>query len=253
MSDIHGAVGSYVVHALDADEQVEFEEHLGSCELCRREVAELSETVAELSALSAVAPPPAVRASVLNAIKEVRPLPPETGFVEEPEPDGEPEAPVHDELALRRARRRARVLSLAVAAAMVVALALGGWAYGLVQQQQAQVAAERLEAELLAAPDAKLFVTQLQNGGRGSFVVSKSLNRAVFIGGDLPDPGPNKRYQLWTLQGVTATPDNLLDGGVGQRQVFRGPVGESSGLAVTIEPSAGSQIPTLPIQASVEL
>lgn len=247
MSDIHGAVGSYVVDALDPDEQAEFEQHLATCELCRLEVDELSETAADLGALTLTAPPPSVRAGVLSAIRDVRPLPP-------PEPERLPEVPQQpevprqqpvDELALRRSRRSSRVLTFAVAAATVVALALGGWVYALNGQQQVQVAAERFETELLAAPDARVYPTELDNGGRGSFVVSQSLNRAVFVGGNLPDPGANNRYQLWTLDAQErATPDNLLDGGTGRKQAMRGPVGQAAALAISIEPSAGSATPT---------
>ena len=41
MSEIHGAVGSYVVNALDPDELEEFEAHLAVCPTCIREVQEL--------------------------------------------------------------------------------------------------------------------------------------------------------------------------------------------------------------------
>src|SRR5688500_4353737 len=115
MSEIHGAVGSYVVNALDPSELDEFEAHLAVCPTCAREVVEFCETAAELSLLAAVAaPPPSVRTNILSAIKEVRPLPP-----------AQPAPPVVvDELALRRTRRRTRVLTALVAAVTVVALGL---------------------------------------------------------------------------------------------------------------------------------
>jgi anti-sigma factor RsiW len=78
MSEIHGAVGSYVVNALDPDEREEFEAHLAVCPTCTREVQEFCETAAELSLLASATPPPAaLRSSILSAISEVRPLPPE--------------------------------------------------------------------------------------------------------------------------------------------------------------------------------
>ena len=46
MSEIHGAVGSYVVNALDPDELEEFEAHLAVCPTCSREVVEFGETAA---------------------------------------------------------------------------------------------------------------------------------------------------------------------------------------------------------------
>ena len=75
--DPHGAVGAYVADALDDDERTVFEQHLEGCESCRREVAEFTETAAELTWLSEATPPPSLRTSVLWQIATVRPLPPE--------------------------------------------------------------------------------------------------------------------------------------------------------------------------------
>ena len=75
--DPHGAVGAYVADALDDDERAVFEQHLEGCENCRREVAEFTETAAELTWLSEATPPPSLRTSLLWQIATVRPLPPE--------------------------------------------------------------------------------------------------------------------------------------------------------------------------------
>ena len=75
--DPHGAVGAYVADALDDDERTVFEQHLEGCESCLREVAEFTETAAELTWLSEATPPPSLRTSVLWQIATVRPLPPE--------------------------------------------------------------------------------------------------------------------------------------------------------------------------------
>ena len=63
MSEIHGATGSYVLHALDPSEVEEFEAHLAVCPTCSQEVVEFCETAAELSLLATVSapPPPALR------------------------------------------------------------------------------------------------------------------------------------------------------------------------------------------------
>ena len=168
MSEIHGAVGSYAVNALDLGELDEFEAHLAVCPTCSRELVEFCETAAELSLLATVAaPPPTLRSSILSAIKEVRPLPPEVPPAPVVAAPGEPtprralpgsqptddmtprEAgePVIDELAVRRQRRRARVLTAAVAAVAAIALALGGVVYNLAQQRQELVVQEQLQAE----------------------------------------------------------------------------------------------------------
>ena len=72
MSDLHGAAGSYAVHALDPVERADFEAHLASCPSCRSEVTEFADTLAELAPLASVAPPAAMRDSVLAAVAGLR-------------------------------------------------------------------------------------------------------------------------------------------------------------------------------------
>lgn len=263
MSEIHGAVGSYVVNALDDDELSEFEAHLAVCETCQREVVEFSETAAHLGQLVEAAPPPALRNSVMSAIKNVRPLPPEVPAHHEGDAPSVPvvrapqtaQEPVIDELALRRQRRTARVLSFAVAASLVLALALGGWAVSLDRQRQAQVAESNRETQLLAAPDAKVYTQTMKNGVPVTFVVSKTSDQALLIGKNLPDPGAGKAYQLWTLKdrGTVAVPNNTFDGGSTRKAWFGSGVQAADAVAVTIEPESGSAKPTGDIQVSVPL
>ena len=78
LHELHIDVGCYVADALDTDERAAFEAHLDHCESCSREVVEFSETSAELARLVAMAPPRAIRGSMLSAIQSVRPLPPLT-------------------------------------------------------------------------------------------------------------------------------------------------------------------------------
>lgn len=256
MSEIHGATGSYVLHALDPSELDEFEAHLAVCPTCSQEVVEFCETAAELSLLAGATPPPALKGSVMSAIAGVRVLPPdlpaeqEPASVQVPAPTAEvaTAAPV-DELALRRQRRMTRLLSLAVAAAMVVALSLGAWVVDLTRQQQSQVAATTAETELLSAKDVRSYPLTLQNGTQATVVASKSLNRAMFTSSNLPSPGAGRNWQLWTLAGpLTAptrvTPDVTLGGGAAVKQFFRGDIAGSSALAISIEPEGGSPKPT---------
>jgi hypothetical protein len=253
MSEIHGAVGSYVVNALDPDELEEFEAHLAVCPTCTREVREFCETAAELSLLASAPPPPAaLRGSILSAISEIRPLPPEPpaeAASAESAPPGTVAVPAEagrpvDELALRRQRRRTRILGALVAAVVAAAIALGGVVYTLVQGQQAQVAQQAAETELLTAPDVQTYSATMKDGGQISFVVSRSLDRAMFIGKDLPAVGADRRYQLWTLEGQQPIPDNLIAGGGDRKEFFRETLGGVTGLAVSVEAAGGAQQPT---------
>lgn len=280
MDELHDAAAAYALDALDAGEREEFEEHLDSCADCRREVAELQEVAAALVLADPVPPPPpALRASVLDAITGVGQLPPLPASAQQPpaqqssasgesrtEVVGDASAParaadpVVDELALRRANRRARALSALVAAITVVALALGFTVWGLVRQQEPPVAGPaptvtvpQVDPSLLAAPDARIYQATV-NGAPASFVVSKSLDRAAFVSADLPAPAAGDVYHLWTLKGKTVRPDNVFGTGGATAQEFSGPVGESTTLAINVEPAGTSpQTPTTPVLAAVTL
>lgn len=239
VNEIHGATGVYVLDALDADELEEFEAHRAVCATCSREVAEFCETAPRLSVLAAApAPPPALRASILSGLTDVHQLPPLHGDALQQRPK------IGDELALRRSNRRTRVLSVLVAAVSVLALALGVTVHDLTRQQQSPVAGPSADTSLLAAPDAKIVPLVLANGAQVSVVVSKSQNRALFVGGDLPSPGLGKTYELWTMRGRTATPDNLVPGGTNVAQWLHGPIKDSTAIAVSVEDAGGSSAPT---------
>jgi anti-sigma-K factor RskA len=65
--DPHDLTAAYALDALDADETEAYERHLGQCEDCREQLAELNDTAASLAfAALAPAPPPRLRAVILE-------------------------------------------------------------------------------------------------------------------------------------------------------------------------------------------
>ena len=251
MTDVHEAASCYAVNALDRAELVEFETHLTSCPACQDEVAELCDTAAQLASLNLATPPPTLRSNVLVAIHNTPQL------AADDTPTG-PHPQQLDELASRREHRRTRVLSGLVAAMLALAVGLGGVIYAMVQERQEQVARTALEQDLYSAPDAVTTTTALPDGGQVTLVASRQLNRALFLGTDLPHPGQN-RYQLWTGTG-SPTAENGSSGIARDRQIpgtdsrvrvfFTGDVAGADFLAVNLEP-AGSvpAAPTNPVLA----
>ena len=289
MTEIHESAGSYAVDAIDMAELVEFEAHLATCPDCRDEVAELSAAAAELSLLSLATPPPMLRNRVMTTVHTTPQLPALNGAArstpsvringsnsavesrravqsigprraapgsEMPEVEEEPESP-GDGLAARRQRRRTRVLTGLVAAMLALAVGLGGVVYTLVQQRQAQVAQTTLEQQLYSAPDTVATTSALPGGGQVTFIASRQLNRALFLGTDLPDPGQN-RYQLWTatgtdLQNLTGVFRDVqvaeTDSGI--KVFFSGNVATADFLAVNLEPLGSTpQAPTNSVLAA---
>jgi anti-sigma factor RsiW len=286
MTDIHQTAGSYALNALDAAELAEFETHLATCEACQSEVSELCAIAAELSLLSLADPPPALRDDTLAAIQGTQQLPADdsepgaAGDGRRPAADSrrvvraggprralpgteapaELEEPPVDEVAVRRQRRRNRILTGVVAAMLALVVGLGGVVYVLVQERQAQVAQISLEQQLYEAPDTTYTTRDLRSGGKVTFVASAQLNRAMFIGTDLPDPGSDNRYQLWTMTGpeprwVVASSISrdvqITDTEPTVKVFFTGNVADADFLCVNVEPaSSTSERPTVPPLAS---
>jgi anti-sigma-K factor RskA len=66
--DLHDLTAAYALDALDPEEAEAYERHLSQCETCREQLAELNETAATLAfGAVAPAPPPRLRASILDA------------------------------------------------------------------------------------------------------------------------------------------------------------------------------------------
>jgi anti-sigma-K factor RskA len=65
--DLHDLTAAYALDALDPDEAEAYERHLGQCEECREQLAELNETSAALAfGTVAPAPPPRLRDAILD-------------------------------------------------------------------------------------------------------------------------------------------------------------------------------------------
>jgi anti-sigma factor RsiW len=194
----------------------------------------------------------APRRQRVASVTEIRPPgPPDEVAPLEEHPSVVPDTPwlgitasLSDHMDLGRGRRRDRLLALLVAAALVMAVVFSGWAYISHQHEQAQMAMAQRENDLFTARDANL-ISGTVNGSPVSFVVSKERNEALFIADDLRDPPKGSVYQVWRVTEGTSRPDRLIRDGGSVRQWLEGPVRQSDGLALSIEPAPkGSSTPT---------
>jgi anti-sigma-K factor RskA len=102
--DVHDLTAAYALDALDGEEAEAYERHLGQCEQCRAQLAELNETAAALAfGAIAPAPPPRLRGAILAAAAAER----------------------SNVVPLARRRWVARGLAVAAAAAACVAVGFG--------------------------------------------------------------------------------------------------------------------------------
>lgn len=228
-SDVHKLTGAYAVDAVDDLERARFEQHLAECEDCRAEVAELRETAALLAESTAVAPPAALRASVLAGISQIRPLPPEVPVL------APRSAPEH------RSGRRAWTPFL-VAAALALVAGVGA----LIVQPWGGDDVPRLTAaeQVLQAPDAEEVVVDLGEAGRATVTRSKSHDRAVITTEDMVAAPDGKDYELWFIDGDTFTSAGLMPDVADQTVVLDGSASDAAAVGITVEPDGGSKQPT---------
>jgi anti-sigma-K factor RskA len=227
MSDIeiHHLGAAYALDALDERERVAYEAHFAACEICRTDVREYRAAAAELASLTATPPPPDVKARVMSEIattRQLSPLPPSVVRLADRRPN----------------RAVTAILAIAAAALFFVAgaVVLGGDDDSFGDQVAAMM------------EDPTFTVAELGGAGQGSFKVAWTEDQAAVIGGDLPDPGQGKRYELWMIDDSGAHAMHMLDPARGgQVQRLMDISGEPSGWGVTIEPAQGSDVPTQPV------
>jgi anti-sigma-K factor RskA len=229
--DIHHLGAAYALDALDDRERTAYEAHFAQCDICRTDVREYRAAAAGLGTLTATPPPPDVKARVMSEIAGTRQLSPLPSSVVR--------------LADRRPNRAVTaVLAIAAAALFFVAgaVVLGGDDDSFGDQVAAMM------------EDPTFTIVELGGDGEGSFRVAWTSDEAAVIGDGLPDPGDDKRYELWLIDGSGAHAMQMLDpatgGDVRRVMALRG---DPEAWGVTIEPERGSTVPTEPILYAAEV
>ena len=231
-ADVHALSGAYAVDALDDLERARFEAHLKSCADCRDEVAGLRETAALLGSADVVAPPPSLRASILDQIESVRPLPPEIPAM----------APADSTVTPIRARRFPTML---VAAAAVILIAAAGALWLRPWADDSTPVTLTATERVLDAADATRVHQKFPDGAVATVVRSRSVGRAVLLTQDMVDAPKGKDYQLWlqTPDGEMV-PAGLMPDDPDATVLLDGDAAKSTAVGITIEPDGGSPQPT---------
>lgn len=238
-ADVHALTGAYAVNAVSGQERDEFERHLAECESCAQEVRELRETATRLALAATEEPPAHLKAAVLNRIRSVRQVPPETTVTP-----------------LRHRDRRTlavRLTSIAAAVLFVAAAALGVLAVRQNQQLDATRAQAAEMSEILTAGDAKVVTVDKGAAGRMTVAMSRSANRMLVLTKDLPNPPAGHDFQVWTGHGGEMVSAGFLDPDDGEALLAITDFGNADAIGVTVEPDGGSATPTLPTVMAVEL
>jgi anti-sigma-K factor RskA len=227
--DVRDLIGAYVLDALDDVERRKVEQLVAGDPEAAREHASLSATAALLGAAVAAAPPTELRSQVLDEITHTSQFGPRTSTAARPR-------------ALRFGLTR-RNTWLVVAATALVAAAVPGtlaWQQAL-QTQRVEQQAQSV-VELLSAPGAQLVRGDVAGGGTAIAVLAS--DRALFSATGLKTPASGRAYQLWLLRDGRPIPDAVMTESAGRVRALTHAFVAGDSLAVTIEPTGGSQSPT---------
>ena len=223
--ELHDLTAAYALDALDADEAEAYETHLARCERCRAELAALRETAGALAwAVDAPAPPPALRARLLDAAAAER-----TNVVP---------LPARPAWAFRAAAAAATVAACA-------AVGLGIWAVELsrsLHDERSARAADARAAAILADPASRRIGI---SGGDGLVAVGPD-GEGVLVVRRLPAAPAGKTYEAWVIpRGGAPKPAGLFRGGATTTVVrLRQPVPRGATVAATVERAGGTRAPT---------
>jgi hypothetical protein len=228
----------YALHAVSESERAEIERWLASAppsqaQAFNDEVRAVQETMAVLSAGTAVEPPQQLRDRVLatvasDPVRELRPR-------RAPGPS-------------RAARWRTTVL--AAAAALVIGL--GALGVGLALRPTATPSTAE---QVFAAPDVRTVSDDIPTGGTATLVFSREKNAGVLVMNNVEPPAPGTVYQMWLLRESGPESAGTMDAkAVAPSTTAVVPdLGDSRALAFTVEPGSGSAQPTTPIFAELPL
>jgi len=215
----------YALHAVRDDERADIEHRLSQApapvvRAFDDEVRAVRETLAVVSAATAVEPPTEIRERVLAAV--------------------------------RPARRRIPWRTTILAAAAALVIGFGALTAGLaLRPAQPPTTAE----QVFAAPDVHTVSGPIPGGGTATVVFSREKNAGVLVMNDVAPPKPGTVYQMWLIGDQGPTSAGTMDDKAvspSTTAVLRN-LGSSTALAFTVEPGAGSQQPTTPIIAELAL
>jgi anti-sigma-K factor RskA len=225
IDDLTGLATPYALHAMPEAERADIDRRLASAppDVARAfgdEVRAVRETMAAISAATAVEPPNELRDRVLAEIGR-------TPAVSAPVIPMEPRA------------KRWRTAVLAAAAALIVGL--GALGVGLALRPPPTTA-----EQIFAAPDVRTVSGDIPGGGRATVVFSRDKDAGVLVMNNVAPPKTGTVYQMWLINDEGPHSAGTMDAQAiaPSTTAVLPDLDGSSTLAFTIEPAGGSLMPT---------
>ena len=227
--DLIALATPYALHAVPESELADIERQVAAAppavaQAFADEVRAVRETMAVVSAATAVEPPEALRDRLLTEVST---------------------API---IELRRKPWRTTIL--AAAAALVIGLGALGVGLALRPAPSPSTA-----EQVFAAPDVRTVSGQIATGGTATVVFSRERNAGVLVMNNVAPPAPGTVYQMWLIGDKGPESAGTMDAkAVGPSTTAVLPdLGSSKALAFTVEPPGGSAQPTSPVFAQLSL
>jgi len=247
-ADAHALIGAYILDAVDETERRLVEAHLTECPSCRQEAAELREAAWRLSDTTITEPPYRLRDSVLAEARRTRQEAPYGRDADDPGPAAGVPPSVPRQVSLPR-----RALALA-AAVVLVAFVGGAVAWALMRQSgDTGPSGSDQIASVLEAADAEIAVQEPPTGGKVTVTYSEALDQAVVVVSGLASVGEDRSYQVWLVDAAGQISAGVMDPGDSSSTMLVEGIDDADLIGITNEPAGGSQAPTLPLVADVEL
>jgi anti-sigma-K factor RskA len=190
------------------------------------EVRAVRETMARMSASTAVDPPQHLRERLLTAV--------EGGRV----------------VQFRARSTRGRTAAIAIAAAVAIGLGAAGVGFAI-RPELKPTAAE----QIFAAPDVRTVSGDIPTGGTATVVFSRERNAGVLVMNNVAPPRDGTVYQMWLVGSTGPHSAGTMDAAAvaPSTTAVLPDLGDSRTLAFTVEPSGGSTRPTTPVFAALPL
>lgn len=248
----------YALGALSPEDELAYREALEAhpewmplVEADAAAAALLSEGVAD------VAPPPALRASLLAQIGAQIGEP----VAEQPSPREDDVADPADELhdddpraaasgysvgspateELQTVQRRNWTRSLFALTASIALLVGIGWGVGALTQDMRAPSAESVLAQIERSDDAQSSTAQLVDGGEATVHWSPSVDGVVLVADGLPEIADDQSYEAWFVRGSAPIPAGAFESSDGSAaMLLEGDMQPEDVIALTIEQSGGS-------------
>ncbi|MDA2889298.1 anti-sigma factor [Mycolicibacterium sp. BiH015] len=231
--DLLSLATPYALHAVTDSEAADIDRQLSDAplevaEAFAAEVRAVRETMAVISAATAVEPPSHLRAEILQQISDdnVRTLPTQP-----------------------RQRRWTRAV---LAGAAAVAIGIGALVVGYTLRPPATPTTAE---EIFAAPDVRTVSGDIPGGGTATVVFSREENAGVLVMNNVTPPQTGTVYQMWLIDSEGPHSAGTMDSGqvAPSTTAVLPDLGTSQTLAFTVEPPGGSAQPTTPVFAQLPL